>query len=155
MCLFSTRLFGTMGTDMNRYVEMLSWKQRSLQQDRPQQQQRRRQPSSEPISADSAVVKESGYVNNDTNDNNDSYHGIIIALILFANYSILSMLLFAGIDGPEMEEYGFCGQLGVLMYLTSISWMLFFINLCFIISTISKTKAYYLHRYWTIRLSYS
>jgi hypothetical protein len=62
---------------------------------------------------------------------NDSYHGIIVALILFTNYSILSMFLFVGmegtisLEGPEMEQYGFCGQFGIVMYLTSMFWIIF------------------------------
>lgn len=59
---------------------------------------------------------------------------IIAALVLFANYSILSMFLFAGVEGavetegPEVDEHGFCGQFGVMMYLTSICWVIFSIS---------------------------
>jgi hypothetical protein len=49
------------------------------------------------------------------------YNEIVVALVLFANYSILSMFLFSGVEGaietegPGVEEHGFVGQFGVMV----------------------------------------
>lgn len=82
--------------------------------------------------------------NEQTDD--DNYHGIIVALILFTNYSILSMFLFASIegsiqiDGIELEQYGFCGQFGILMYITSIFWIIFSILFVLLFRRYQKLK---------------
>ena len=49
------------------------------------------------------------------------YDTIIVALVLFANYNILSLLLLSNIEGaietegPGVEEHGFVGQFGVMV----------------------------------------
>jgi predicted permease len=49
------------------------------------------------------------------------YNEIVVALVIFANYSILSMFLFSGVEGaietegPAVEEHGFVGQFGVMV----------------------------------------
>jgi hypothetical protein len=48
-------------------------------------------------------------------------HGIVVALVLFANYSLLSVFLFSGVEGAvetqgrNVEENGFVGQFGVMV----------------------------------------
>ena len=57
--------------------------------------------------------------------------GVVASLVVFANFSFLSMMFLGGLeggvqaDGPEIEEDGFYGQLGVLMYMTSFLWTIF------------------------------
>jgi hypothetical protein len=47
--------------------------------------------------------------------------GIVVALVLFANYSLLSMFLLGGVEGaiesrgPAVDEHGFVGQFGVMV----------------------------------------
>jgi hypothetical protein len=56
---------------------------------------------------------------------------VITSLIFFANLAFLMMILLQGVegmveaDGPEMEENGFCGQMGVLMFITYFLWFIF------------------------------
>jgi predicted permease len=55
------------------------------------------------------------------------YTGIVAALVLFANYAVLSMFLFGGIEGAietegrAVEEHGFVGQFGVMVRRASAS----------------------------------
>ena len=52
---------------------------------------------------------------------NNPYDNIMVALVLFANYNILSILLLSNVegaietDGPGVEEHGFVGQFGVMV----------------------------------------
>ena len=56
---------------------------------------------------------------------------LVVALVLLANYSLLSLFLLGGVegaietDGPAIDEHGFAGQFGVMMYLTALLWVLF------------------------------
>ncbi|GAX27854.1 hypothetical protein FisN_13Hh038 [Fistulifera solaris] len=58
-------------------------------------------------------------------------HIAITALAVFANLSFILMVLLQGmegvveVDGPQLEENGFCGQVGVLMFLTYFFWVIF------------------------------
>lgn len=53
------------------------------------------------------------------------------ALAVFANLCFILMVLLQGMEGvveaegPQLEENGFCGQIGVLMFLTYLFWMIF------------------------------
>lgn len=46
---------------------------------------------------------------------------LVVALVLFANYSLLSLFLLGGVEGaietrgPGVEEHGFVGQFGVMV----------------------------------------
>lgn len=58
-------------------------------------------------------------------------HVAITALAVFANLCFILMVLLQGMDGvvesegPQLEENGFYGQIGVLMFLTYSCWMIF------------------------------
>ena len=64
---------------------------------------------------------------------------VIVALLMFANLAFLLMVLLQGVegivevDGPELEENGFCGQMGVLMFLTCFFWLLFSVLFAFLL----------------------
>ena len=64
---------------------------------------------------------------------------VIAALFVFANLAFILMILMQGVegfvdaDGPEMEENGFYGQLGVLMYMSYLAWLIFSVVFIFII----------------------
>lgn len=58
-------------------------------------------------------------------------HISMTALAVFANLCFILMVLLQGMegvveaDGPQLEEHGFYGQVGVLMFLTYSFWMIF------------------------------
>ena len=60
-------------------------------------------------------------------NNNNPYDSIIVALVLFANYNILSVLLLSNVEGaietegPGVEEHGFVGQFGVMVRIIFLS----------------------------------
>jgi len=61
----------------------------------------------------------------------DNLKTVVGALVIFANYSFLSMFFLGGLeggvqaDGPELDENGFYGQFGVLMFMTYFFWFVF------------------------------
>ena len=56
---------------------------------------------------------------------------VISSLVIFANLCFLMMVLLQGVDGVvevegrQVEENGFIGQMGVLMFMTYFLWLLF------------------------------
>ena len=56
-----------------------------------------------------------------SSNSSNPYDSIIVALVLFTNYNILSILLLSNIegaietDGPGVDEHGFVGQFGVMV----------------------------------------
>lgn len=61
----------------------------------------------------------------------ESLQGLVAVLVLFANYNFVSLLILGGVEGAvetegrAVEEHGFVGQFGVLVYLTNIGWIVF------------------------------
>ncbi|KAL7569639.1 hypothetical protein ACA910_008296 [Epithemia clementina (nom. ined.)] len=55
----------------------------------------------------------------------------VVMLAVFANVVLISMFFLGGLDGAidvdgrQVEQYGWYGQLGVLMYLTNSFWLIF------------------------------
>jgi hypothetical protein len=61
-------------------------------------------------------------------NNSNPYDSIIVALVLFTNYNILSVLLMSNVEGaietegPGVDEHGFVGQFGVMVSATFFSF---------------------------------
>jgi hypothetical protein len=58
-------------------------------------------------------------------------NGVVASLIVFCQFSFISMFFLGGmeggveVEGKELEENGFYGQLPVLMFMTSLFWTIF------------------------------
>jgi Na+/H+ antiporter NhaC len=68
--------------------------------------------------------------------NSDLYR-VVVALLIYANLSFITMLLIGGLEGVqtegrELEEQGFYGQFPVMMYMSSFIWVLFSLIYAFI-----------------------
>lgn len=63
--------------------------------------------------------------------NRQDMTGVVAALVMLANMAFLSMMYLGGLEGgvqaegPEIEDSGFYGQTGVLIFLTCIFYTVF------------------------------
>jgi len=69
--------------------------------------------------------------------NNGNLNGLVAMLLIFANLSFLSMLFLGGLEGGvqdegrELDEHGWYGQMGVLMFITNLFWTVFAVVFAF------------------------
>jgi hypothetical protein len=70
--------------------------------------------------------------------------GIIMAFIMYANGAFLSMLYLGGLEGgvraegPDIEDTGFYGQLGTLIFMSDMAWTAFTIVYAFVFYRIKR-----------------
>ena len=66
-------------------------------------------------------------------------HVTIVMLAVFANLAFLSLFFLGGLEGAievegrAIEEHGWYGQFGVMMYMTNSFWLLFSVAFVFIV----------------------
>jgi predicted permease len=76
--------------------------------------------------------------------NRHDMSNVITAFIMFANVAFVSMMFLGGLEGgvqaegPEIEEDGFYGQVGVLMFMTYLFWTIFSLVFAFMCYRHSK-----------------
>lgn len=77
---------------------------------------------------------------------NGQDRAVSASLIVFANLCFLMMILLSGVegivesDGPELEENGFYGQMGVLLYLSCFLWLLWSLTFVFLVRKRSQSN---------------
>ncbi|KAL7569636.1 hypothetical protein ACA910_008294 [Epithemia clementina (nom. ined.)] len=54
-----------------------------------------------------------------------SIYATVLALTVFANLALLSLFYICGLDAIDLEGEGWYGQLGILMFLTNLFWLIF------------------------------
>jgi hypothetical protein len=91
-------------------------------------------------------------------NNSNPYDSIIVALVLFTNYNILSVLLLSNVEGaietegPGVDEHGFVGQFGVMVRSLTVAVflnrILYCWSRCFIFTITATLKTHSSHSYY-------